>query len=74
MTSPNGIRVKLEDTSLSLSTLGLKVKTGNTISTSINGVDVKIADTSLSSSITGLQVSTTYKSELQQLKTDTETF
>ena len=34
----------------------------------------KLADTSLSLSSLGLQVSTTYKSDLQQIKTDTETF
>ena len=39
-----------------------------------NGLQIKLADTSLSLSSLGLQVSTTYKSELQQIKTDTETF
>jgi hypothetical protein len=33
---------------------------------------ILIADTSLSLSIAGIQVSTTYKSEFQQLKNDTE--
>ncbi len=47
------------------------LKTGGSLSKSISSVDVKIADTSLSSSVLGLQVSTTYKSELQQLKNDT---
>ena len=39
-----------------------------------NGLQIKLADTSLSLSSLGLQVSTTYKSDLQQIKTDTETF
>ncbi len=36
--------------------------------TSINGLAIKLSDTSLDVSNLGLQVSTTYKSELQQLK------
>jgi hypothetical protein len=72
--SSGGSGIKIEDKSLSLSTLGLKNNVGSCLSTSINGVDVKLSDTSLSSSITGLQVSTTYKAELQQIKTDTQTF
>ncbi len=39
-----------------------------------NGLQLQLADTSLSLSALGLQVSTTDKSELQQIKTDTETF
>ena len=36
-----------------------------------SGLTIKLADTSLSLSSLGLQVSTTYKSELQQIKTTT---
>ena len=42
--------------------------------TSPNGIRIKLADTSLALSALGLQVSTTYKSELEQIKTDTQTF
>ncbi len=51
-----------------------KVNLGYSLVSGANGIDVKWSDTSLSSSSLGLRVSTTYKSELQQIKTDTETF
>ena len=69
-----GLSIKLSDNSLSCSSSGLQVNLGSGLMTSINGLAVKLSDTSLDVSNLGLQVSTTYKSELQQLKNDTETF
>jgi hypothetical protein len=54
--------------------LKLKYTTYGGIMEHSSGILIKLADTSLSLSTLGLQISTTYKSELQQIKTDTETF